>query len=318
MDRITSMATFTTVVTAGSFAAAAERLRMSPAMVSNHVRALEERLGARLLNRTTRKLSLTEAGKSYFDQAALILAQIEAADSTVAELQSAPRGTLRVNAANVLSTVAVPLLAAFGAAAPEITLDVVTTDRMPDLVEEGVDVALRFNPEPESSLIARHLGSFRIICVAAPSYLAEHGTPGALADLAQHNCLSYMYPGFTTLTREWRLRGPQGQVTVPISGNLHTNNIDLIRTALLDGRGIALAANYRVEDELRAGHLVHLFPEYHSGDVPIVALYPHRQHLPAKVRSFIDFAVKHFAEKAERMQPAQPTAEVAPVAGLAR
>jgi DNA-binding transcriptional LysR family regulator len=301
MDRVTSMATFTTVVTAGSFAAAAQRLNMSPAMVTNHVRALEDRLGARLLNRTTRKLSLTDAGKAYFDQAALILAQIEAADSSITELQSTPRGTLRVNAANVLHTVVVPLLAAFNAASPEITLDVVTTDRMPDLVEEGIDVALRFNPEPESSLIVRHLGSFRIICVAAPAYLAQHGTPSELSDLAQHNCLSYMYPGFTTLTREWRLRGPDGEVTVPISGNLHSNNTDLLRTAALDGRGIALAANYRVEDDIRTGRLLHLFPEHHSGDVPIVALYPHRQHLPAKVRSFIDFAVKHFAEKSQRI-----------------
>ncbi len=284
------------------------------------VRALEERLGARLLNRTTRKLSLTEAGKAYFDQAALILAQIEAADSSIAELQSTPRGTLRVNAANILQTVVVPLLAAFNAASPEITLDVVTTDRMPDLVEEGIDVAVRFNPEPESSLIVRHLGSFRIICVAAPAYLARHGTPRELADLARHNCLSYMYPGFTTLTREWRLRGPGGEVTVPISGNLHSNNTDLLRTAALDGRGIALAANYRVEEDMRAGRLVHLFPEYHSGDVPIVALYPHRQHLPAKVRSFIDFAVKHFAEKSQRSLRAsgrgQPDADLAAAASI--
>src|SRR5260221_6407826 len=184
MDRITSMTTFTTVVTAGSFAAAAQRLNMSPAMVSNHVRALEERLGARLLNRTTRKLSLTEAGKAYFDQAALILAQVEAADSSIAELQSTPRGTLRVNAASILSTVVVPLFAAFGAAFPEITLDLVSTDRMPDLVEEGIDVAVRFNPEPESSLIERQLGSIRIIFCAAPAYLAKHGTPRELAALA--------------------------------------------------------------------------------------------------------------------------------------
>src|SRR5260370_19226493 len=193
MDRITSMPTFTPVVAAGSFAAAAQRVNMSPAMVTNHVRALEERLGARLLNRTTRKLSLTEAGKAYFDQAALILAQVEAADSSIAELQSTPRGTLRVNAANILSTVVVPLFAAFGAAFPEITLDLVSTDRMPDLVEEGIDVAVRFNPEPESSLIVRELWSFRICC-AAPAYLANHGTPRELADLPPPNRRSYLYP----------------------------------------------------------------------------------------------------------------------------
>src|SRR5260370_378637 len=141
-----------------------------------------------------------------------------------------PRGPLPVTAATVLPTVAVPLLAAFGAAAPEITRDVVTTDRMPGLVEEGVDVALRFNPEPESSLIVRHLGSFRIICVAAPSYLARHGTPRELADLARHNFLSYIYPRFTTLTRESRLRGPGVEATAPISGKLHSQTTDPIPT----------------------------------------------------------------------------------------
>src|SRR5260221_2340770 len=198
MDRITSMTTFTTVVTSSSCAAAAEGLKMMPAMVMNHVRALEERLGARLLNRTTRKLSLTEAGKAYFDQAALILAQVEAADSSIAELQSTPRGTLRVNAANILSTVVVPLFAAFGAAFPEITLDLVSTDRMPDLVEEGIDVAVRFNPEPESSLIVRQLRSVRIICCAASAYLAKHGTPRGTS--GRPPCLRrpYMRSGVST------------------------------------------------------------------------------------------------------------------------
>src|SRR5260221_14343522 len=142
---------------------------------------------------------------------------------------------------------------------------------MPDLVEEGIDVAVRFNPEPESSLIVRHLGSFRIICVAAPAYLARHGTPRELADLARHNCLSYMYPGFTTLTREWRLRGPGGEATPPISANLHSNNTDLLRTASLAGRGIGLEPNYRVREDIRPGRPAHLFPEYHSCIGPFVA-----------------------------------------------
>src|SRR3979409_972886 len=140
MDRITSMTAFTTVVTSGSFTAAAQRLKMSPAMVTNHVRALEGHLGARLLNRTTRKLSLTEAGKSYFDQAMAILSQVDAADASVTEMPAAPRGTLRVNAASVLSSGLVPVFDAFGCAFPNITLELITSDRMPDLVEEGIDV----------------------------------------------------------------------------------------------------------------------------------------------------------------------------------
>jgi len=297
MDRVASMTAFTTVVASGSFAAAAQRLNMSPAMVTNHVRALEERLGARLLNRTTRKLSLTEAGKTYLDQAATILAQLEAAESSVSDMQATPRGTLHVNTANVLSAALVPLFDAFGCAYPEITLELVTTDRMPDLVEDGIDVAIRFNPAPESSLIVRHLGSFRVVTCASFAYLATRGEPREPADLTGHNCLSYMYPGFTALTREWRLKGPQGEATVPVSGNLHTNNIDLLRAAALTGRGIVRAPTYRIQDDIRAGRLVQVLPEWHSGDLPIVALYPNREHLPAKVRIFIDFAVKHFAEE---------------------
>ncbi len=300
MDRITSMTAFTTVVASGSFAAAAQRLNMSPAMVTNHVRALEERLGARLLNRTTRKLSLTEAGKTYLDQATTILAQLEAADAGVSDMQATPRGTLHVNAATVLSAALVPVFDAFGCAFPEITLELVTTDRMPDLVEDGIDVAIRFNPSPESSFIVRHLGSFRVIMCASFAYLATRGEPREPNDLTGHNCLSYMYPGFTVLTREWRLRGPQGEVTVPVSGNLHTNDIDLLRAAALTGRGIVRAPTHRVEDDIRAGRLIQVLPDWHSGEWPIVALYPNRQHLPARVRIFIDFAVKHFAEQQKR------------------
>jgi DNA-binding transcriptional LysR family regulator len=291
------MTAFTTVVASGSFAAAAQRLNMSPAMVTNHIRSLEEHLGARLLNRTTRKLSLTEAGQTYLDQAARILAEIEAADASVSEMQATPRGRLNVNAANILSAALVPLLDAFGCAYPEITLELVSSDRMPDLVEDGIDVAVRFNPPSESSLIVRQLGSFRVITCASFAYLATRGEPREPADLSAHNCLSYMYPGFTVLTREWRLKGPKGEVTVPISGNLHTNNTELLRAAALTGRGIVRAPVYRLEDDIRAGRLVQVLPEWYSGDWPIVALYPNREHLPAKVRLFIDFAVKHFAEK---------------------
>ncbi|HKW54535.1 MAG TPA: LysR substrate-binding domain-containing protein [Stellaceae bacterium] len=297
MDRITSMTAFATVVASGSFAGAAQRLNMSPAMITNHVRALEEHLGARLLNRTTRKLSLTEAGKAYLDQASRILAEIEAADASVGDLQATPRGRLHVNAATILTAAVVPLFDAFGCAYPEITLELVGTDRMPDLVEDGIDVAVRFNPSPQSSLIVRQLGSFHVIACASFAYLATRGEPREPADLSAHNCLSYAFPGFSTLTREWRLRSAKGEVSVPISGNLHTNNTDLLRAAALTGRGIVLAPTYRVEDDIRAGRLVHVLRDWNLGEMPIVALYPNRDHLPARVRVFIDFAVKHFAEK---------------------
>jgi DNA-binding transcriptional LysR family regulator len=298
MDRVTSMTAFATVVTSGSFAAASQRLNMSPAMVTNHVRSLEERLGARLLNRTTRKLSLTEAGKSYFDQCALILAQIEAADSSVTELQVTPRGTLHLNAANILAHSVAPLLGAFGAAYPEITVDLTTTDRMVDLVEDGIDVAIRYNQPPDSSLIVRRLSQFRVILCAAPEYLAQHGTPAEPSDLSHHNCLAYTYRGFDRLAREWPLSGPGGSVTVPVTGNLQTNNIETLLGAAVEGRGIAMVTSCSAIGAFRSRRLVQVLPEWHSGEFPIIALYPHRQHIPARVRSFLDFAGKYFADNA--------------------
>ena len=295
MDRVTSMTAFTTIVAAGTFAAAAQRLNMSPAMVTNHVRALEERLGARLLNRTTRKLSLTEVGKAYYEQCAIILAQIEAADSSVAELHAKPKGRLRLNAANVLAHSMAPLIGGFNAAFPDITVELITTDHMVDLVEEGVDVAIRFNQAPDSSLIVRRIGEFRVILCAAPSYLERYGTPREPCELAQHRCIAYMHRGFDRLTRAWTLTGTQGDVTVPISGNLHTNSLETLLAAVLDGRGIAMALSGTVDPVMRSRRLVRVLPEYHLGEFPIIALYPHRQHLSAKIRCLVDFAAQHFA-----------------------
>jgi DNA-binding transcriptional LysR family regulator len=296
MDRVTSMTAFATVVAAGSFAGAAQRLKMSPAMVTNHVRSLEERLGARLLNRTTRKLSLTEAGRSYYEQCALILAQIEAADTSVSALTSMPRGTLRVNAAPVLTFNTAPLIAAYSAAYPEVTIEFTTTDRMVDLVDEGFDVAIRFNQVPDSSLIVRRLGSFKMILCASPAYLAEHGTPREPADLSRHQCVAYMYQGFDKLTREWNVAGPNGDTIVPITSRVQTNSVETMVTAATEGRGIAMSLSCVVEAGIRAGRLVRVLPEHHLGDFPIIALYPHRQYVSAKLRSFLDFAAKHFAE----------------------
>jgi DNA-binding transcriptional LysR family regulator len=313
MDRIASMTAFATVVAAGSFAQAAQRLKMSPAMVTTHVRALEDRLGARLLNRTTRKLSLTEAGKTYYEHCTVILAQLEAAETGVADLNAAPRGTLRVNTSGVLASALETLFGEFGAAYPEVTVELFATDRMVDLVEEGIDVAIRYNQVPDSSLIVRGLGQFRIVACAAPSYLERHGAPREPADLARHNCLSYMHSGFSALTREWYFTGPEGQVTVPISSNFHTNSVETLRAALLEGRGISMSQTYAVEESIRSGKLVRVLPAYHLGEFPIFALYPHRQYMPAKLRSFIDLAARHFAEH-PRWQLSPETTQQPPAA----
>jgi DNA-binding transcriptional LysR family regulator len=307
MDRITSMTAFVAVAAAGSFTGAAQRLSLSPAAVTNHIRALEDRLGVRLLNRTTRKVSLTEAGRDYYERCAQILAQIEEADGRVSALSSAPRGRLRINTSTVLSYGLTTLIGDFGATYPEISVELLASDRMVDLVEEGFDLALRFNEPPDSSLIARRLGQFRVIACAAPAYLERHGVPQRPQDLSQHNCLAYSHPGFTDLTREWKLIGPEGAVRVPISGNLHTNSLEAIRLALLQGRGIGMSQTYFLEEAVCTGGLVQVLPNYHLGEFPVFALYPHRDYMPAKLRSFIDFAARHFAED-PKWQQARPAA----------
>lgn len=305
MDRFASINTFVTVVGCGSFVSAAERLNMSPATATYHVQWLEGRLGARLLNRSTRKISLTEAGRAYYDQCAAILAKLEAADSGILALTSMPRGTLRLNAANALSAGMAPLIGGFGVAYPEIAIELITTDGMVDLVQEGIDLAIRFNcgvlrcpnQMPDSSLIVRRLGHFRLILCAAPTYLEKHGVPREPNDLARHRCIAYMYPGFDKLTRAWCLNGADGKVSVPVSCKLQTNSIETLLNAALDGRGIVMACSRAADAALRSGRLLRVLPDYNFGDFPIVAVYPHRQHVSAKVRSFVDFAAKHFAEE---------------------
>jgi DNA-binding transcriptional LysR family regulator len=299
MDRLTLMSTFAAVVSGGSFAVAARRLNMSPASASARVHALEERLGARLLNRSTRKLSLTEAGRLYYEQCCAILAQLEAADASISALNAVPRGTLRVNASTTLAWGIAPLIGSFMAAYPEVAVELLTSDRMADIVDEGFDVAIRLQLEElPSSLITRSLGRLRVILCASPAYLEAHGTPRQPADLTRHNCIAYMHPGYAKLTREWRLEGPDCEIIVPISGTLHTNNSEALLAAALDGRGISMAGSRGAYEALCTGRLVQVLPEYHAGELPIIALYPHRQHLSAKVRSFVDFAAEHFAESA--------------------
>lgn len=313
MDRLTSMTVFITVTGSGSFAAAAKRLNLSPAAVTNHVQALEDHLGVRLINRTTRKLSLTEAGQHYFDRCTDILQQIEEADGAIGSLTAAPRGTLRVNATTVISTGLDSLISGFSRTYPEIVLEIIVTDQMPDLVEDGIDVAIRYNHIPDSSLVVRRLGGIRIIACAAPAYLERRGTPRIPADLAQHNCIAYTYPGFTTFTREWPLIGPEGEISVPVSGNLHTNSAALISSAALEGRGIIMAPTFFIDRPLREGLLIRVLPDYHINEFQLIALFPHRRYMPAKLRVFLDFAAKHFAADPQ-WQLAPSRSEKAPAA----
>ena len=294
MDRLASMRAFVQVVDSGSFAGAARRLAASPAAVTHHVQALEDRLGVQLLSRTTRKLSLTEVGRTFYQHSAQILAQVEEAERSATLLQTTPRGLLRLNTSEGIARVVMPLIAEFTAAHPEMSFDVVLTDRMVDMVEGGFDLALRAGPLPDLSLISRKLALGKLILCAAPDYLARRGAPQRPEDLAGHNCLIYQMLG-----NEWRFNGRAGDVAVAVSGNLRSNSLEAVRRAALSGQGIGLLAAVVVAEDLQKGALVRLLPEYDANEVVIQAVYPASRHLSVKTRSFLDFLAQRMNDRAE-------------------
>jgi DNA-binding transcriptional LysR family regulator len=301
MDRLTSLTAFVRVVDSGGFSAAARRLNMSTTMVSNHVQALEDRLGARLLHRTTRRVSLTEVGKAYYDRCVRILADIEQADDIAGALQSTPRGTLRIYTATHIVQFVAPVVTQFLAAYPEVKVDLSMGERTIDMIEEGFDLAVRLTPPPDSSLIVRSLATWRHVLCCSHGYLEQHGRPQQLSDLAERNCVRHVnYP----YQNEWRFTDRRGApAAVKVSGNLISNSGETLRMAALEGAGIFLAAGFLVADDLETGRLVRLLPDYRPLDFAMNAVYPHRHHLSAKVRTFIDMLAHHSAEQQKLINP---------------
>lgn len=294
MDRLAAMQAFAAVVEQGGFTAAAEALRQSRAMVSKHVQDLEAHLGARLLNRTTRRVSLTEAGQVFFERTARLLAELEETEATVGALQATPRGRLRINTALTFGVLHLsPAVAEYMTAYPEVSVELTLNDRFIDLVEEGYDLAIRIARLADSNLIARRLAPCRTVVCAAPEYLKRHGCPRQPQDLASHNCLGYSY---AQPRDEWTFDGPGGSVSVRVRGTLESNNGDALRAAGLLGLGIIRTPTFIVGTELRNGALVPLMPEYRIAEIGIHAVYPHSRHLSAKVRSFIDFLLPRYGE----------------------
>ncbi len=298
MDRLTALEVFVKVVESQSFAAAARQLGLSPAMASKHIQALEERLGARLLNRTTRRLSLTEVGRGYYERSRQVLADLEDADRAAGDLQRAPRGRLKVNAPFSFGIRHVgPAVAAYLATYPEVSIDLDLNDRYVDILAEGVDLALRVGRLSDSSLIARRLAPIRLVAFASPAYLARHGTPRTPQELAAHNCLLYTY---AATADEWRFIGPDGaDAVVRVSGRLAANNGDVLLAAAVDGLGIALGPTFIAGEHVQAGKLVTLLPGYAPPEVALYAVYPPGRHLSAKLRSFVDFLAARFGEEPE-------------------
>jgi DNA-binding transcriptional LysR family regulator len=301
MDRLTSLTAFVRVVDSGGFSAAGRKLNMSTTMVSNHVQALEERLGVRLLNRTTRKVSLTEIGQAYYDRCTQILTDIEQADDIAGAMQSTPRGTLRIHTHTQVVPFIAPVVAEFLKTYAEAKVDHSIGERDVDLIDEGFDLAVRMVPPPDSSLIVRSLATWRHVLCCSHSYLEKHGRPEQLSDLATRNCVRHvLYP----FGDEWRFLDRKGTPTsVKVSGNLITNSGETLRQATLRGVGISLAPGFLVRDDLDEGRLVRLLPEYRTVEITMNAVYPHRHHLSAKVRTFIDMFVRHAAEQQKLINP---------------
>lgn len=280
------------VFEAGGFSAAARQHNRSKALLSKYVTDLEDHLGVRLMNRTTRKLSLTEAGETYYREAGAILQQLDDLDATIVDQSAAPRGLLRVSAPrNFGDTRLAPALYDFLATQPEVSLDLRLEDRMVDLVEEGIDVALRITTMPDSSLIARRIAQTQVWLCAAPGLLEETGIPQIPADLKGRDCIidtNLVNPG------NWQFRDGNAQVSVHVTGRVRVNSPVAAMQAAVHGMGYALLPSYIAEPEVAAGRLRVVLERYCPEGPSFMAVYPHRRHLPGKVRALIDHLVGWF------------------------
>ena len=293
MDRFLAIQSFAKVVESGSFARAADRLNVSTSAVSRQVSELEAHLDVRLLNRTTRRLSLTDDGQLFYARAKELLAAIDEAESEIASRSGEATGLLRINAPLTFGVMHLaPLWGGFLAQHPKVSLEIDLSDRVVDLVDEGYDLAVRITTLPSSQLVSRLLASSRVVLCASPGYLARHGAPTHPRELAAHQVISYSY----WATRdEWSFRGPEGEVRVRTHPRMHANNGDTCRAAALDGQGIILQPDFLVGEDLRRGTLVELLPDYAALTVGIQAVYPSRKFLPIKTRRMVDFLVDAFA-----------------------
>jgi len=295
LDRMTGLEVFIKVAASGSLSGAARALGMSQTMATKHIAALEKRLGIKLFHRSTRRLSLSEAGRNYLESAERILAEVDAADSAVSADRFEPRGTLRVSApVSFGSRQIAPLLDEFTRRHPHLTIELGLNDRVVDLADEGWDMAVRIGTLENSSLLARRLAPCHTVLTASPGYLKSHGTPKTAADLKSHNCLGYTLSRTTGADR-WPF-GAKGKTIVAIAGNMRANNGDALRAAAVAGQGIAYQPTFIVADDLRAGTLVSIgFDEPTMELGGIYAVYLPERNPPAKVRAFIDFLVERFA-----------------------
>lgn len=293
MENLTDIAVFVRVVERGSFTLAADDLALSRAAVSKYVSRLEERLGARLMHRTTRRLSLTEAGAALFEASRGAIERIEEAEAAVARYQAVPKGRLRVSAPMSFGILHLgTAVAEFCRAYPDITVDLRLDDRFVNLVEEGVDAAVRIGALTDSSLVARRIAKTQAVACAAPAYLGERGEPETPEDLVGHDCLLYSYLSTADV---WRFQGPDGRdIPVAVAGALRANNGILLADAAAAGRGIVMGPSFYVAPRIRSGELRRILKAYRLPELGIHAVYPQREFVPPKVRAFVDFLAERF------------------------
>lgn len=298
MDTLVSMKVFRHVVEVGSFVGAAERMEMSAAMASKHVMHLEQQLGARLLNRTTRRVAPTEAGREYFERLSQVLTELEEAEQVVGAASVVPQGRLRVSSLSAFGlSYVMSAVADYAAQYPQVTVDMTLSDRVVELIDEGFDVAIRASPSglKSSSLIARQIATAHLVLCASPEYLRRHGTPLRIADLSRHNYLQYAGVAAPELGPANGDGGPR----MRLSGNLIVNHLEAQRVLVLQGAGIAMLGTEVIGDDLATGRLVPLLVgEVPPRELPIHVVYASRRHLSAKVRSFVDFLAARFANEA--------------------
>lgn len=293
MDNLTGMAVFAKVVEAKSFSEAARQLGLSKSAVSKQVSRLEDRLGARLLNRTTRRLHLTEVGAQFYERCARVVLEAEEAELLVTRHHEAPRGILRISAPMDFGKLYLaPALPGFLSEFPELEVDLVLNDQIVDMIEEGFDVAIRIADLPDSSLIIRKLTTCPHVICASPSYFEREGVPEAPEDLKDHNCLIYSYQASGL---DWLLEAPDGPRHIPVSGRLRVNNGEVVRAGLLAGLGIGYMPAFMVGNDLKSGALVTVLDSFVRAEMGVYAAYPHSRYLSAKVRAFVDFMVGRFA-----------------------
>jgi DNA-binding transcriptional LysR family regulator len=312
MDRLRSMEVFARVAEEQSFAEAGRQLRLPRGVVSKHVQRLEESFGTRLLNRTTRRVSLTEAGMRLYERCRAIIASVQEAEQELDEQRGKPRGRLRITAPVTFTELYFgAMLGRFLRRHPDVTAELECSDQFVDLVRDGFDVAIRIGELPPSSMVARRLASSSIVLCASPEYLRAHGEPASLDDLRHHVCLGYTYQ---SAGQSWDFSGSNGRVTMRIASRHRTNNNHMLRQLVLQGHGLAQLPTYFVAADIDAGRIVTVLDRYRDTSRSLYAVYLHRRHVPPKVRAFVDFVVQAFADGApwENKRPRPRAARARP------